>query len=127
MTVVSRREALLRLFGLATAVGGAAFLAGKSRAEDQQGRVIDIEARRFRYTPNEIVVKRGEPLTLAFRSIDFVHGFNLPDFGVRADLMPGRITRVRLQPMQAGRFAFLCDNFCGDGHEEMNGTLIVET
>jgi cytochrome c oxidase subunit 2 len=29
--------------------------------------------------------------------------------------------RVRVVPEKAGRFAFLCDNFCGDGHEHMAG------
>lgn len=127
MSVLSRRLALIRFGGVIAAVFATAFIARNSRAQDQAGRVIEIEARRFRYTPNQIVVKRGEVVTLAFRSRDFVHGFSLPDFGIRADLIPERITRVRLQPMQTGRFTFLCDNFCGDGHEDMNGTLIVET
>lgn len=71
-------------------------------------------------------MKRGELVTLAFRSVDFVHGFHLADLGVRADLMPGQVTKVRLQPMRNGKFTFNCDNFCGAGHEDMNGTLIVE-
>jgi len=123
MIGLSRRAALIRIGGV-IATG---FMATAPRAQDKAGRVIEIEARRFRYTPNVIVVKRGEVVTLAFRSLDFIHGFSLPDFGIRADLIPGRVTQVRLQPMQTGRFTFLCDNFCGDGHEEMNGTLIVET
>ena len=28
-------------------------------------------------------------------------------------------------PDKAGTFIFLCDVFCGDGHEGMNGTLVV--
>lgn len=122
----SRRRALARLAGAAAALGGAAFGLRGSFAGEADGRVIEIEARRFRFTPNEIVVKRGEAVTLAFRSVDFVHGFNLPDFGMRADLVPGTLVKVRLRPTRAGRFTFLCDNFCGDGHEEMNGTLVVE-
>jgi heme/copper-type cytochrome/quinol oxidase subunit 2 len=25
-----------------------------------------------------------------------------------------------------GRYAFLCDNFCGDSHGQMNGLLVVQ-
>jgi len=32
---------------------------------------------------------------------------------------------VRVVPEKAGRFTFLCDNFCGDGHEDMNGVIVV--
>ena len=52
-------------------------------------------------------------------------GFNLPDFGVRADIVPGKTTRLRLVPDKLGTFIFLCDVFCGSGHEEMNGKLTV--
>jgi cytochrome c oxidase subunit 2 len=52
-------------------------------------------------------------------------GFNLPDFNVRGDIMPGKVTRVRFVPDKTGTFTFLCDLFCGSGHEEMNGKLTV--
>ncbi len=89
-------------------------------------RVIKVVARRFSYSPNEIVLKRGEPVRLEFTSLDFVHGFKIPDLGIRADLPPGKTTVVQLQPQKTGKFPFLCDNFCGAGHEEMHGTLIVQ-
>jgi len=125
MKDTTRRQALRRLGGLALSLGSVGLLAGPSRAQDA-GRVIEIEARRFKYTPNEIHAKQGETITLALHSVDFIHGFNLPDFGVRADLVPGQITRVRIEAVAVGRFTFLCDNFCGDKHEEMNGLLIVD-
>jgi cytochrome c oxidase subunit 2 len=33
---------------------------------------------------------------------------------------------VTLTPDKAGSFTFFCDIFCGDGHEDMEGTLVVE-
>ena len=47
-------------------------------------------------------------------------------FGIRTDIVPDKETRVTVTPDKAGKFAFLCDVFCGDGHEEMGGVLIVE-
>jgi cytochrome c oxidase subunit 2 len=126
MTSLSRRTWLAR-GGLLIAAGAGGLLAGRPRAEETAGRVIEIYAQRFRYTPNEIAVKRGERITLALHALDFPHGFSLPELNIRADLIPGQVVRVRIQPMQAGRFAFLCDNFCGEHHEEMSGTLIVDS
>jgi cytochrome c oxidase subunit II len=40
--------------------------------------------------------------------------------------VPDKEARVTITPQKAGQFAFFCDVFCGDGHEEMGGTLIVE-
>jgi len=52
-------------------------------------------------------------------------GFNVPDLGVRADIVPGKVARVRLVADKVGTFAFACDIFCGSGHEEMVGSITV--
>ena len=89
-------------------------------------RVIKIVAKRFSYTPSEIVLKTGEAVRLEFTSLDFIHGFNVPDLNIRADLPPGQVTTVHLIPKKAGTYAFLCDNFCGAEHEDMHGKIIVK-
>lgn len=89
-------------------------------------RTIAISAHRFAYSQPEIHVKKGVPLTLELTSTDRVHGFNLPDFHVRTDIVPGKVTRVRILPDKAGHFVFFCDHFCGEGHENMSGMLVVE-
>ena len=50
----------------------------------------------------------------------------MPEFGIRADIVPDQETRVTITPTKAGSFVFFCDIFCGDGHEDMSGTLVVE-
>jgi cytochrome c oxidase subunit II len=88
-------------------------------------KVVKLTAKKFEYSPSEITVKKGEPVVLEISSEDVKHGFNLPNFGVRLDVKPGAVNRVRFIPDKAGRFTFHCDVFCGDGHEDMDGTLIV--
>lgn len=95
-------------------------------AEEKTEKVIKITAKKFEYSPNEIRIKKGVPVILEFTSLDRLHGFNCPDLGVRADINPGKPTRVRIVPQKAGTFPFHCDNFCGEGHEGMTGTIIVE-
>ncbi len=72
-----------------------------------------------------IHVKQGETLTLRFTAPEVPMGFNLADFKLRADIMPGKVTSLELTPDKAGTFTFLRDVFCGSGHEEMSETLIV--
>ena len=65
-------------------------------------------------------------MVLELTSLDVPHGFNLPELGVRADVLPGLKARVRIVPTQTGRFVFHCDIFCGTGHEELEGAIVVK-
>jgi cytochrome c oxidase subunit 2 len=115
------RRGLLRagVAGVLAAGGALAFAAGRKE------KVIKITARRFTYLPNEVTLKKGVATVLEFTSADVVMGFSAPDFNVRADIVPGQVARVRLVPDKAGTFGYLCDIFCGDGHEQMSGTIRV--
>jgi cytochrome c oxidase subunit 2 len=113
---------------MAHALGAAALplaIVGAPRVRAQEAQVVKLVASRFNYTPAEFRVKAGQPIVLEFTSLDFVHGFNLPDLKLRTDLPPGPPIRVQLGALQPGNYDFLCDNFCGDGHEEMHGRMVV--
>lgn len=88
-------------------------------------RVIKVSARRFVFTPNEIALREGEPVVFELTTEDVFMGFNVPDFHVRSDIVPGKTMRLSLTPDRRGRFTFLCDVFCGEGHEGMSGSLTV--
>jgi cytochrome c oxidase subunit 2 len=96
-----------------------------AQSAEPKEKVIKITAKKFNYTPGTVTLKKGVPVILEFRSQDVLMGFNLPDFNVRADIVPGKATRLNLTPDKTGTFVFLCDVFCGTGHEEMNGKLLV--
>ena len=121
MRMTSRRKVLQ---GVLMAAGATLVRASVAQSASEP-RVIEMTARRFVYEPNEIALKAGERVVIAIRSIDFMHGMNLPDLGKRLDLVPGSVTRLELQPMKSGVIDFLCDNFCGDGHEGMHGRFVV--
>ena len=109
--------------------GAAAGLAGASITTyvlaQAQEQVIRITARKFVFLPGEITLKQGAPVVLEFVAPEVVMGFNAPDFKVRTDIIPGQLARVRLVPLQIGTFDFLCDIFCGEGHEGMSGKIHV--
>ncbi|MCJ0762413.1 cupredoxin domain-containing protein [Variovorax terrae] len=119
-----RRQFCARLAGLA-GLAAAGALAGDALAQAPV-RVIRISARRFVFTPGTVRLKLGEPVQLELTTEDVPMGFSVPDFKVRQDIVPGTTQTLRLQPDKAGEFVFLCDVFCGSGHETMNGSLVVE-
>ena len=96
-----------------------------AQAAQPKERVIKVVASRFKYTPGTLKVKKGQPVVFELTTADVLMGFNLPDFNVHGDIVPGKVTRVRFVPDKTGTFTFLCDIFCGTGHEEMHGQLVV--
>ena len=92
-------------------------------AENEQ--VIKITAKKFEYAPKEITLKKGVPAVLEFTSLDRLHGFNCPQLKIRTDIQPGKENIVRFVPDKVGTFPFHWDNFCGSGHEGMQGIIKV--
>ena len=88
-------------------------------------REIHITAKKFEFTPDTITVKKGESVVLVVSSQDRKHGLNLRAFGIRADINPGETARIQFNPNKTGKFTFSCDVFCGEGHEDMTGTIVV--
>ena len=122
---MSARRFAAQLLATAAACSALGYL-GAGAAFSQSGERIQLTARKFAFSQPEIRVKKGRQVTLELTAEDFAHGFSVPDFGVRADLIPGKTVSVTFTPDRAGKFHFLCDNFCGDDHDSMSGFLIVE-
>jgi cytochrome c oxidase subunit 2 len=120
------RRSLLRGLGAGLALAAAGASSVKAAAAKAKEKIIKVEAKKFVYTPNRIVLKKGQAVVLEITALDFTHGFKIPDWNIRADLPPGQVTKIPLKPDTVGEFDFLCDNFCGTGHEEMSGKIIVE-
>lgn len=116
MKAPSRRH----LLALATVLALPAWVRGASP------RVIPVVARKFVFVPDEIRVQAGEAVVLELSAPEVMMGFSAPGLGLRADIVPGQMTRLAFTPRQAGQFAFSCDVFCGSGHEGMDGVIVVE-
>ena len=123
MNVDTSRRALMSAAG-ALALSSLAVLA-PAKAKQPKTRVIKVVAKKFEFVPGEIHVKQGETVTLQFTAPEVPMGFNLADFNLRTDIVPGKVATLQLTPDKTGSFTFLCDVFCGTGHEDMNGTLVV--
>jgi len=113
-----------RIFMLA-GMGAVLAFAGRFDARAAEPRVIKVHARRFVFTPNQIKLAPNEKVVFELTAEDTVMGFAIPQYNVRADVPPGAPVRVPAQAGAAGTVDFLCDIFCGSGHETMNGTIVV--
>ncbi len=116
---IERRQVL----GAAAALGLAAVGLRAASAADE--RVIHVIARKFVFVPDEIAVKQGERVVIELSAPEVIMGFSAPELGLRSDIVPGTPTRLRLNTPRAGRFVFNCDVFCGSGHEDMDGVIVV--
>ena len=92
----------------------------------EPAQVIGVEAKRFQFTPAELTVKVGQPVTLRVTSADVTHGFYQKDLGIDAEIAPGQTTEVTFTPARAGRFTVICDHFCGAGHGNMHLVVVAE-
>lgn len=74
---------------------------------------------------NELRVPAGKPVLLRMTATDVVHSFYLPDFRVKEDSMPGRVTYLWFFPRKPGEHLATCAEFCGMMHSKMIGKVIV--
>jgi cytochrome c oxidase subunit 2 len=101
-------------------------LAGPRTAQADSGpRVIDITAKRFTFTPNQITLKKGETVKLRLTSEDVTHGFFMRALKIDEDVEPGAPKEIVLTPQVVGTFTTICDHFCGANHGNMNMTITV--
>lgn len=67
----------------------------------------------------ELRVPVGQPVVLRMTSKDVIHSFGLPDYQIKEDLMPGRITYLWFYPKEQRETVVTCVEFCGLDHAGM--------
>jgi cytochrome c oxidase subunit 2 len=100
---------------------------GGSSAQSQEPRVIEVVAKRFAFEPDVIEVMVGEKVTLSVRTADGVHGIEIKKFKVKKEIPRGtEPVMIEFTATEPGRFPIICSEYCGDGHDDMKGTLVVK-
>ena len=97
----------------------------KAHAEEGP-RMIEITAKRFAFSPNEITLKKGETVKLVLHSEDVTHGFFMRALKIDEEIQPGKTVEVTITPQTAGTFTTICHHFCGANHGNMKMTIVVE-
>ncbi len=89
-------------------------------------KVFKIVGNKFTFAPSEIRVKMGDKVRLEVSSDDDDHGIAIPAFNVNVKFAPGKPAVAEFVADKKGSYPFFCSVFCGSGHRDMKGTLIVE-
>lgn len=84
-----------------------------------------IEASNWQFSPSTIAVNRGDRVKITLVNKDVSHGIAIPDFGFDLKAEAGATATGEFTANKTGAFPFRCNVFCGDGHREMTGTLVV--
>ncbi len=75
---------------------------------------------------NELHVEQGKPYRFEMTSLDVNHNFNVPDFTILMDVVPGRINTLWNMFDQTGEYLIQCREYCGFSHYNMKAKLFVE-
>jgi cytochrome c oxidase subunit 2 len=62
---------------------------------------------------------------LTMGSEDVIHSFFIPDFRVKADVVPGRYNTMWFTASKPGKYHIFCTQYCGTKHSAMIGTVTV--
>ena len=62
---------------------------------------------------------------LRVHSEDVIHAFYVPDLGIKIDVVPGTTNIFWVQATIPGTYTVQCAEFCGVGHSQMHGEVVV--
>ena len=103
--------------------------------QNTAGDVLTLEAVgyqfgfQFRYPKlanptTELHLPVNTPTTIHATSRDVIHGFWLPEFRQKVDMVPGLINTFRITPTRTGTYRVVCSEFCGVLHGAMKRAVV---
>ena len=86
---------------------------------------VYLLAKQFFWFPI-LKLRAGETYRLHISSADFQHGFSLLPMNMNFQIVPGYDHVLTITPQAPGTYHIVCNEFCGIGHQNMVGKIIVE-
>ena len=123
---------------LAYAYLGAVNLA-ETRRVDPEAMVVRVTGLQWSWTfeypavnglsvvSDELHIPVDKQILLRMTSNDVIHSFWVPEFRVKQDLVPGRITELRINPTVEGNYKVRCAEMCGTSHAYMEKPVVVSS
>lgn len=78
-------------------------------------------------TANELVIPTGRWVDLEMTSADVIHSYWIPKLAGKQDVIPNRITRLKLRAETPGVYRGQCAEFCAISHANMRALAIAQT
>jgi cytochrome c oxidase subunit II len=106
---------------------------GYLRTAPRDAMEITVTARQWAWSfkyPNgrrttELVLALNKPVKTTLESLDVIHGFFIPAFRIKEDVVPGKNNYTWFTPTQLGTFDIECTVICGVNHAQMLSKAIV--
>jgi len=82
---------------------------------------------------NEMHLPVGKQVTIDLTSAEpdirnaVIHSFWAPEFRVKQDMIPGMVVPIHFTPHEVGMYRIICTEFCGLGHSDMTGKVVIES
>ncbi|MBT3690261.1 hypothetical protein HOE31_04420 [bacterium] len=95
-------------------------------SDNSEMKEFSLIAKKWEFEPSVITVNEGDMVKLKITSIDVDHGIAIPDFDINVDLNVNEEVEVIFEADKVGTFSFTCSIYCGSGHIDMTGTLIIK-
>jgi cytochrome c oxidase subunit 2 len=111
-----------------------AYSLGETRRVDPNAMVIKVTARQWSWSfdypdygvvSKELYLPAGKQVLLKMESSDVIHSFWVPEFRVKQDVVPGRVTEYRITPNLPGTYKVMCAEICGTSHAYMESSVEV--
>src|SRR3954466_104372 len=84
-----------------------------------------VVSKMFSFKPSPLKVPKGAVVDLYLTSQDVVHGFYIDGTDVNLTAIPNAVTYAQAHFDKPGKYQVICHEFCGAGHQEMIGAIVV--
>lgn len=98
---------------------------GMPVVEPPPGGEAYLVARMYSWYPT-LQLQEGETYRLHISSTDIQHGFSVQPMNMNFQVIPGYDFVIEVTPTRAGEYTIICNEFCGIGHHQMIGEIIVK-
>lgn len=98
--------------------------AGMPVVHPPPGSDVYLVARLWQWWPI-IEFEKDQSYRLHLSSMDWLHGFSLQPVNINLEVHPGYDMVLTITPTESGEFGVICNEFCGIGHHQMIGKILV--
>ncbi|MFB6171521.1 MAG: cytochrome c oxidase subunit II [Haloarculaceae archaeon] len=89
---------------------------------------VYVVAQQFLFQPGTtqpIRIPADTPVTFHVTSGDVIHGFEVVGTNVNTMVIPGQVATLTVRFDQPGEYGLVCNEYCGAGHQNMEGKIVV--
>lgn len=91
----------------------------------QWGWNFNYEGANVTTSGTNIVLPVDQDIYFRVTTTDVLHGFAVPDMGLKQDAVPGQVNVLQTRTLETGTYQGYCTEFCGVAHSQMYFTVEV--